>query len=109
MNKILKNFNNINYGPALEDSKEVIAWIKKLSSSNKNYIDGKWISSKSTKKIQVINPSNIYFTYFNGLAYKASGNSNKAKELFKEVATHNFNGLNYTVVRNKAIKEIEKG
>ena len=33
----------------------------------------------------------------------------KAKELFQEVATHNFNGLNYTFVRNKAIKEIEKG
>ena len=58
---------------------------------------------------KVIDPSNIYFTYFNGLAHKASGNPKKAKELFQEVATHNFNGLNYTVVRNKAIKEIEKG
>ena len=38
-----------------------------------------------------------------------SGNIEKAKKLFQEVATHNFNGLNYTVVRNKAIKEIEKG
>ena len=57
----------------------------------------------------VVDPSNIYFEYFKGLAYKASGNSDKAKELFQEVATHNFNGLFYTVVRNKAIKEIEKG
>ena len=37
------------------------------------------------------------------------GNVEKAKKLFQEVATHNFNGLNYTVVRNKAIKEIAKG
>ena len=58
---------------------------------------------------KVIDPSNIYFTYFNGLAHKASGNPKKAKELFQEVATHNFNGLNYTFVRNKAIKEIKKG
>jgi aldehyde dehydrogenase (NAD+) len=58
MNKILKNYKNIKYGPAPEDDKEVIAWIKQLSTSNKNYIDGKWITSKSSKKIQVINPAN---------------------------------------------------
>tara|TARA_Y100000758_G_scaffold268063_1_gene208890 strand:- start:127 stop:1062 length:936 start_codon:yes stop_codon:yes gene_type:complete len=58
---------------------------------------------------KVIDPSNIYFNYFNGLAHKASGNSDKANALFQEVATYNFNGLNYTFVRNKAIKEIEKG
>jgi len=71
------------------------------------------MSGNSKKGVEhfekVIDPSNIYFTYFNGLAHKASGYSDKAKELFQEVATHNFNGLNYTVVRNKAIKEIEKG
>ena len=58
MNKILKNFKNIKYGKALEDDSEVLAWIKNLKDSNKNYIDGKWTTSKSTKKIQVINPSN---------------------------------------------------
>ena len=58
MNKIIKNFKNIKYGPAPEDDKEVIAWIKQLSIPNKNYIDGKWVSSKSSKKIQAINPSN---------------------------------------------------
>ena len=58
---------------------------------------------------KVVDPSNIYFKFFNGLANKASGNLVKAKELFQEVATYNFNGLNYTIVRNKAIKEIAKG
>ena len=58
MNKILKNYRNIKYGPALEDDKEIVAWIKKLSSPNKLYINGKWISSKGNQKIQVINPSN---------------------------------------------------
>ena len=58
MNKILKNYRNIKYGPALEDDKETLAWIKKLSSPNKLYINGKWTSSKGNKKIPVINPSN---------------------------------------------------
>ena len=52
MSKILKNFKNIKYGPALEDDKEVIAWIKKLPIPNKNYINGKWASSKSSKKFK---------------------------------------------------------
>ena len=58
MNKILKDYKNIKYGPAPEEDKEVVAWIKKISTSNKNYIDGKWISSQGSKKIQVINPAN---------------------------------------------------
>ena len=58
MNKILKDYKNIKYGPAPEDDKEVIAWIKNITKSNKNFINGKWIESKSSKKIQVINPSN---------------------------------------------------
>ena len=50
MNKIIKNYKNIKYGPALEDDKEVLSWIKKIG-SNKNYINGKWTQSKSKKKI----------------------------------------------------------
>ena len=57
MNKIIKNFKNIKYGPAPEDDTEVINWIKKISSSNKNYINGKWNTSRGSKKIKVINPS----------------------------------------------------
>ena len=34
MNKIIKNFKNIKYGPAPEDDTEVINWINKISSSN---------------------------------------------------------------------------
>ena len=42
MNKIIKNFKNIKYGPAPEDATEVINWINKISSPNKNYINGQW-------------------------------------------------------------------
>ena len=58
MSKIIKNYKDIKYGPAPENDKEAIAWIRKLTSPNRNYIDGKWVPSKSSKKIQVINPSN---------------------------------------------------
>ena len=33
----------------------------------------------------------------------------KANKVFDYVAKYNFNGLVYTVVRNKAIEEIKKG
>ena len=58
MNKIIKNYKKIQYGPAPEDDKEVLNWIKNITNPNKNYINGKWTNSKSSKKIQVINPSN---------------------------------------------------
>ena len=35
MDKIIKNFNKITYGPAPEDSKEVYEWIKNLNKPNK--------------------------------------------------------------------------
>ena len=58
MNNIIKNFKDIKYGPAPEDDKDVLKWIKNLSSPNKIYINGKWTLSKSSKKLQAINPSN---------------------------------------------------
>ena len=50
MNSIIKNFKDIEYGPAPEDAQDVLRWIKNLSSPNRIYINGKWISSKSSKK-----------------------------------------------------------
>ena len=58
MNKVIKDYQNIEYGPALEDDAEVLSWIKSIKSSNKNYINGKWLKSSGSKIIQVINPSN---------------------------------------------------
>jgi len=57
MNNIIKNFKDIKYGPAPEDAKDVLKWIKNLSNPNKIYINGKWTLSKSSKKLQAINPS----------------------------------------------------
>ena len=57
MNNIIKNFKNIKYGPAPEDDKDVLKWIKNLSSPNRIYINGKWTLSKSSKTLQAINPS----------------------------------------------------
>ena len=57
MNNIIKNFKNIKYGPAPEDDKDVLKWIKNLSNPNRIYINGKWTLSKSSKTLQAINPS----------------------------------------------------
>ncbi len=57
MDKIIKNFQNISYGPALEDSKEVNSWIKNLKNPNNHFINGKFVKSSSSKKLNIINPS----------------------------------------------------
>ncbi len=58
MDKIIKNFKNISYGPAPEDSAEVYLWIRKLSSPNKIFINNKFVKSSGNKKLNIINPSN---------------------------------------------------
>ena len=50
MNKIIKNFKNINYGPAPEDDSEVLKWINKLPKPNHNFINGGWLKSSSRQK-----------------------------------------------------------
>ena len=57
MNKVIKNFQNISYGPAPEDSNEVNSWIKNLKNPNNLFINGKFVKSSSSKKINIINPS----------------------------------------------------
>ena len=58
MNKVIKNFRNIKYGPAPEDDQEVIEWIKSLPSPNYNFINGDWVKPKTITTIQAINPAN---------------------------------------------------
>ncbi|MDC0045478.1 aldehyde dehydrogenase family protein, partial [Pelagibacteraceae bacterium] len=58
MDKIIKNFKNISYGPAPEDSSEVYSWINNLSSPNKIFINNKFIKSSGSNKLNIINPSN---------------------------------------------------
>ena len=50
MNKIIRDFKNIKYGPAPEDSKDVLTWIKNLSNPNQNFINGEWHKTFSKKK-----------------------------------------------------------
>ena len=57
MSKIIENFKSLSYGLAPEDSKEVISWINSLNNPNSLFINGIWVKSKSSKKIQVINPA----------------------------------------------------
>ena len=57
MDKVIKNFQNITYGLAPEDSKEVNSWIKNLKNPNNHFINGKFVKSSSSKKLNIINPS----------------------------------------------------
>ena len=57
MSKVIQNFKNISYGPAPEDCKDVMSWINLLNNPNHLFINGSWIKSKSSKKINVINPA----------------------------------------------------
>ena len=57
MDKVIKNFQNISYGPAPEDSKEVNSWIKNLKNPNNHFINGKFVKSSSSKKLNVIDGS----------------------------------------------------
>ncbi len=58
MDKIIKNFKNISYGPAPEDSKEVFGWLKKLKKPNSIFINGKFVNPNGNKKIDILNPGN---------------------------------------------------
>tara|TARA_A100001011_G_scaffold391133_1_gene475958 strand:+ start:74 stop:2434 length:2361 start_codon:yes stop_codon:yes gene_type:complete len=57
MDKVIKNFQNISYGPAPEDSKEVNNWIENLKKPNNLFINGKFVKASSSKKIGIINPA----------------------------------------------------
>ena len=45
MSKIIQNFKNISYGPAPEDSKDVMSWINSLNNPNHLFINGAWAVS----------------------------------------------------------------
>ena len=57
MSKIIKNYLNVKYGPALEDDKDVLSWIKNIKDPNYNFINGDWTKSNSKKTINSIDPS----------------------------------------------------
>ena len=59
MNKVIKNYNKIHYGEALEDSTEVIKWINSISDPNHNFINGDWIKSSSNRSMSSINPATV--------------------------------------------------
>ena len=75
MSKIIKNFKNISYGPAPEDSKDVMSWINSIHNPNHLFINGSWVKSKSSKKIQVINPATNKKLTSLSLANKADVNA----------------------------------
>jgi len=48
----------------------------------------------------------IYYKYWLAEANEAAGNKDKANELYKEIATYNFNGVDYAMIRNDVMKKV---
>ena len=47
-----------------------------------------------------------YYTYFKGLALVAAGKKDEGQELFKEIASKNFYGIQSALVRNLATSQL---
>ena len=52
-----------------------------------------------------LNPDNVYDRYWMAHANKMAGNTDKAMEMFKEIADNNFNSVGYALIRNE-VKEM---
>jgi tetratricopeptide (TPR) repeat protein len=52
-------------------------------------------------------PSDVYAKYHLALAYNGAGETERAQELFKEVADYNFNFVGFALVREEASEKIK--
>ncbi|HSM18407.1 MAG TPA: tetratricopeptide repeat protein [Gemmatimonadales bacterium] len=50
------------------------------------------------------NPNNIYMKYYRGLCQEKMGNADAAEAIFTELATYNFNNVNYAMIRSDVLK-----
>jgi len=63
---------------------------------------------KVIEHLKQANQENPYTLYLLALAESKVGNEKIASELFKKISNWNRNGLNYALVRNKAISKVEE-
>jgi tetratricopeptide (TPR) repeat protein len=88
----------INIPTKLQDYEMVLGYI---SMKEKKYAD-------AISHFEKANPNSVYTKYWQAMANEAAGNKDKATELFKQVSTYNFNGVDYAVVRNEVKKKLAK-
>jgi tetratricopeptide (TPR) repeat protein len=48
----------------------------------------------------------VYYKYWLATAYEASGNKEKAKSIYNELADYNFNGIEFALIRNEVKKKV---
>ena len=60
---------------------------------------------KALEHASKLNPDNVYDRYWMAHANKMAGNTDKAMEIFKEIADNNFNSVGYALIRNE-VKEM---
>jgi tetratricopeptide (TPR) repeat protein len=87
---------SINIPTKLQDYEMVLGYI---SMKEKKYSD-------AISHFEKANPNSVYTKYWQAMANEAAGNKDKAIELFKQVSTYNFNGVDYAVVRNEVKKKL---
>ena len=51
------------------------------------------------------NAANVYMIYHQALAYEEMGNEAAAQEIFRYLASYNFNGVGYALIRKDAIEK----
>ena len=69
-----------------------------LSLKQKNY-------SEAVAYFEKTQQTSVYNRYWLALAYEGSGNKDKARAIYKEIAQYNFNGIEYALIRNEVKKK----
>lgn len=54
----MEKMKNLDYGHAMESSKEAFAWLAKFDGKLNHFIDGKWTKPKGGEYLDAINPAN---------------------------------------------------
>ncbi len=60
---------------------------------------------KALEHMAELDQDNVYDMYWMAKAHKMAGNTDKANELFNEIADNNFNGVGYALIRTE-VKEM---
>ncbi|PPR47044.1 MAG: putative aldehyde dehydrogenase AldA [Alphaproteobacteria bacterium MarineAlpha5_Bin9] len=104
MNNIIKNFKNLEYGIAPEDSQDVYDWINKLPKPNNNFIDGQWQKPTSKKILTSINPATNKKLFSLNISNesdvnKAVKSAKKAHQFWKKLSSFERSKYLYSLAR----------
>lgn len=62
---------------------------------------------KALEHMAELDETNVYDKFWMAKAHMATGNTDEAMEMFKELSTYNFNSVGYALIRNEVIAILE--